>query len=82
MDLTKTEKRFFSFIFFCIAELRTAFSMLDANHDGRVSLEELEDMLCRMGFNIPHETLDLLLQDKATSPEGQVFGPNKREAIL
>ncbi|XP_022666343.1 calcium-binding protein E63-1-like isoform X2 [Varroa jacobsoni] len=55
-----------------LKELRTAFSMLDANHDGRVSLEELEDMLCRMGFNIPHETLDLLLQDKATSPEGQV----------
>lgn len=60
------------YYFHYISELHTAFSMLDANHDGRVSLDELQDMLSRMGFNIPREALDILLQDKTTSSTGQV----------
>lgn len=49
-----------------------AFNMLDANHDGRVSLEEISAMLTKMGFDIPREALDFLMQDKSTTSSDQV----------
>ncbi|XP_018493726.1 calcium-binding protein E63-1 [Galendromus occidentalis] len=55
-----------------LKELHMAFNMLDANNDGRVSLEEISVMLTKMGFDIPREALDLLMQDKSSTSSDQV----------
>ncbi|XP_022910542.1 calcium-binding protein E63-1 [Onthophagus taurus] len=45
-----------------LQDLRTAFVMLDSNSDGKVTTDDLQEMLKRLGIEVRSETVEELVQ--------------------
>ncbi|CAL1282446.1 unnamed protein product [Larinioides sclopetarius] len=55
-----------------INELKTAFSMLDKNQDGRVNLSEMKHMLSSLGIPIEDSIVEALMQQASERDDGLV----------
>lgn len=55
-----------------VNELKTAFSMLDKNKDGRVNLCEMKTMLCNLGIPIEDCVVEALINQASEREEGLV----------
>lgn len=52
-----------------LADLRTAFDLLDRNRDGRVTANELQFMLKNLGINVRDEIIHDLIREASHSGE-------------
>jgi calmodulin len=52
---------------YCIADLRTAFGLLDRNRDGRVTAGELQFMLQNLGIQVRDELINELINEASHS---------------
>ena len=50
---------------FVFPELRTAFGMLDSNHDGRVYAEDIRRMMHILGYNTDEENIKSFIRTAA-----------------
>ncbi|GIY19384.1 calcium-binding protein E63-1 [Caerostris darwini] len=55
-----------------ISELKTAFSMLDKNQDGRVNLSEMKHMLTSLGIRIEDCVVEALIKQASERDDGLV----------
>ncbi|KAI8118695.1 Calcium-binding protein E63-1 [Lucilia cuprina] len=55
-----------------LADLRTAFDLLDRNRDGRVTANELQFMLKNLGINVRDEIINDLIREASHSGNGLI----------
>ncbi|KAM7356876.1 calcium-binding protein E63-1 isoform 1-T1 [Cochliomyia hominivorax] len=55
-----------------LADLRTAFDLLDRNRDGRVTANELQFMLKNLGINVKDEIINDLIREASHSGNGLI----------
>ncbi|XP_055378703.1 calcium-binding protein E63-1 isoform X3 [Condylostylus longicornis] len=55
-----------------LADLRTAFDLLDRNQDGRVTANELQFMLKNLGINVKDEIINDLIKEASQSGNGLI----------
>ncbi|XP_064644234.1 neo-calmodulin-like [Lineus longissimus] len=53
-----------------IQELKTAFRLMDDNHDGYISASELKEMMFKLGLNITEDEVDRFIQQADLSGTG------------
>ena len=61
-----------------IADLRTAFGLLDRNRDGRVTASELQFMLQNLGIQVRDELINDLLNEASHSGENTLVHQSNR----
>ncbi|RWS08896.1 hypothetical protein B4U79_05571, partial [Dinothrombium tinctorium] len=55
-----------------ITQLRTAFSMLDVNGDGKINAEELKHMLCELGIAADDAIVTQMIADATQNGDGLI----------
>lgn len=57
------------FFYFIFIDLRTAFDLLDTNRDGRVTANELQFMLKKLGIDLRDELIEDLMKEASHTGE-------------
>lgn len=56
-----------------VADLRTAFGLLDRNRDGRVTASELQFMLQNLGIQVRDELINDLINEASHSGKARIY---------